>query len=421
MVLRGTHSSTALVVVGCLFLIWDIYVLAIHKKNTQISNKPARMKSAGIMLIVASSIAIVTNVFSLTGLLNMPYEMFFVLSPLFLYAFLFVPSMLLLMVGIFLLSDKTINKTAEKRKYAFLLLLASVLLSLILNSFFLKYSFEWRLAVRSSIIILLNLSLALLSICALYFNQKKTLLRSAVVLITTFAIVSLLWNIYVFILFTEIFDSRYDHHNIIQSIFPLLSGIFLLVAYIVLAAAFYPRKEQSAVIESSSEVRQKFETAATSNDSNAGITETQTQSKIRSLGKEVKGQYTYEYYAASSAEEAKQFLASREVTQSFYYIQVETPAEGVWGLDKDGLYLVNLLPFQKNLLLAQCEGSYTQFPFSAIVMASKGISDNFVSNIICGSCGHEWKDALRVKSKTIVKCPKCKKYNSVDTYNINVL
>jgi uncharacterized membrane protein YfcA len=34
-VLRGTESSTALVVVGCLFLIWDIYSLATHNKKKQ--------------------------------------------------------------------------------------------------------------------------------------------------------------------------------------------------------------------------------------------------------------------------------------------------------------------------------------------------------------------------------------------------
>jgi hypothetical protein len=142
--------------------------------------------------------------------------------------------------------------------------------------------------------------------------------------------------------------------------------------------------------------------------------------KIRSFGKEVKGQYTYEYYGATSADEARLFLSSREVTQPLYYVHVETP-EGVWGKDKDGLYLVELLPFQKNLSLAQCEGEHGGYSFNGVTLAARGMADNFVCDIICGSCGNEWQDGIRYKNKTVVRCPKCRKYNSVDTDNINVV
>jgi ssDNA-binding Zn-finger/Zn-ribbon topoisomerase 1 len=141
--------------------------------------------------------------------------------------------------------------------------------------------------------------------------------------------------------------------------------------------------------------------------------------KLRSFGKEVKGNNTYEYYAASSAEEARLFLSFCEVTHPFYYISIATP-EGTWGLDKEGLYLVELLPFQKNLSLAQCEGNHSSFSWFGVNMAARGISDNFVGGVICGSCGHEWKDGLRYANKTVVKCPKCKKYNCIDTSGIRV-
>jgi hypothetical protein len=141
---------------------------------------------------------------------------------------------------------------------------------------------------------------------------------------------------------------------------------------------------------------------------------------LHSFGTEVKGKYSYEYYAASSAEEAKLYLSHREVTQPMYYIQVETP-EGIWGLDKEGLYLVELLPFQTNLSLAQCEGKlrahsegYTLGMQSAVV----GQADNFVCEITCGSCGFQWKDGVRFRKKTVVKCPACKKYNCVDTSEV---
>jgi hypothetical protein len=142
----------------------------------------------------------------------------------------------------------------------------------------------------------------------------------------------------------------------------------------------------------------------------------QPKPKLRSFGKETKGKYTYEYYAASSADEARLFLSYREVTEPLYYIQVETP-EGIWGLDKDGLYLVGLLPFQKNLSLSQCTGKISSInPLSiGVQMAAKGNTDNFVCGIVCGSCGCEWKDGVRLREKTVVKCPQCGKYNCVDT------
>jgi hypothetical protein len=125
--------------------------------------------------------------------------------------------------------------------------------------------------------------------------------------------------------------------------------------------------------------------------------------------------YTYEYYAASSADEARLFLSYREVTKPLYYIQVETP-EGIWGLDRDGLYLAELLPFQKNLSLSRCTGKITSInPVSiGMQMAANGKADNFICGIACGSCGYEWQDGVFF-GKIIVKCPKCGKYNCVDT------
>jgi hypothetical protein len=141
--------------------------------------------------------------------------------------------------------------------------------------------------------------------------------------------------------------------------------------------------------------------------------------KLRSFGKEVKGNYTYEYYAASSAEEARLFLSFCEVTQPLYYIQIETP-EGVWGMDKDGLFLGELLPFQKNLSLAQCKASKHTMPgIYEMALVSKGVADNAVVTVGCGSCGKEWKDGIRVNDNTVVKCPACKKYNLVE-FNVKI-
>jgi hypothetical protein len=142
---------------------------------------------------------------------------------------------------------------------------------------------------------------------------------------------------------------------------------------------------------------------------------TRPKPRLRSFGIENKGQYTYEYYAASSAEEARYFLSFRKVSRQLYYIQVETP-EGVWGVDNDGLYLVALLPFQKDVSLKQCDGEVSPTGYSlGMQMAVLGKVDNFICEVTCGSCGYKWKDGVRFNRETIVKCPKCKKYNCVDT------
>jgi len=124
-----------------------------------------------------------------------------------------------------------------------------------------------------------------------------------------------------------------------------------------------------------------------------------------------RGQATYELYTADDAEKAKKFLLSKKVTRGFYYIEVETP-NGTWGIDKDGIYLVKLLPWQKDLSLGECEGQISAWPsMHAIMVASQGIMDNVVARIRCGKCKHEWWDGIRLEKATIVRCPKCQTYN----------
>jgi hypothetical protein len=48
-------------------------------------------------------------------------------------------------------------------------------------------------------------------------------------------------------------------------------------------------------------------------------------------------QATFEIWTAPSAESAKEYLNSRKVTRSVYYLVVETP-EGNWGKDCMGVY-----------------------------------------------------------------------------------
>ncbi len=140
---------------------------------------------------------------------------------------------------------------------------------------------------------------------------------------------------------------------------------------------------------------------------------------LTALGTRAQGQYTYEYYRAASAEQARYFLELTEVTKPLYYVMVETPA-GKWGRDKDGLFLEQLCGFQRDLSLAQCDAKSALFPLriADIQMAANGITDNYLLGITCGNCGFEWADGVAYRAKTIVKCPECGKCNLVDTENI---
>ena len=46
---------------------------------------------------------------------------------------------------------------------------------------------------------------------------------------------------------------------------------------------------------------------------------------------------TYEMYKAKTAQEAREFLDTKEVTERLYYVVVETP-EGNWAKDIEGMY-----------------------------------------------------------------------------------
>ncbi len=124
---------------------------------------------------------------------------------------------------------------------------------------------------------------------------------------------------------------------------------------------------------------------------------------------------TYEVYRGNNAECARTFLASKKVDKKQYYIKVETP-EGNWGIDIDGLYLEQLVPFQLNINSAQYEGGICGMPtMSSLQYAANRIADNFVVTIKCGKCNHEWSDGIRFKNITGVRCPNCNSLNKVDS------
>jgi hypothetical protein len=57
----------------------------------------------------------------------------------------------------------------------------------------------------------------------------------------------------------------------------------------------------------------------------------------------------------------------------------------------------------------------------AAQMVLGGISDNFVTLVECGKCGHQWRDGLAYQQVTVVRCPTCRTYSRVDTTHFRAL
>jgi len=143
-----------------------------------------------------------------------------------------------------------------------------------------------------------------------------------------------------------------------------------------------------------------------------------TSKEVRFDRKEIIQDATYEIYKAQDAESAKLFLSTKNTDIGMYFIVVETP-EGNWGLDKYGLYLEHLLPFQLYTDKAECKGSICSTPnMAGLEMAANGINESFVNKIECGKCKYQWTDAVRYQNETAVRCPKCKTINVVNTAHI---
>ena len=143
--------------------------------------------------------------------------------------------------------------------------------------------------------------------------------------------------------------------------------------------------------------------------------------KPKFVRRDQQGNSIYEIYAGTDAESAKAFLLTKQVDKKLYYIVVETP-EGNWGMDIQGLYLERLLPWQTENNSTNCEGSISFMSWSqfGLEMAAKGLNDNFIAKVQCGKCEEEWLDGIRYQNTTLVRCPKCKVLNNVDSRNIQV-
>lgn len=125
-------------------------------------------------------------------------------------------------------------------------------------------------------------------------------------------------------------------------------------------------------------------------------------------------------FRARNADQAKRFLLDDLIvdTQVTYFV-VETP-EGIWGKDIDGLYLENLLPWQRDIEAAEYEAAIITLaavgnPSGTFMSASTGTTDNYTVEVECGRCQAHWWDGVRYRDFTAVRCPACRSLNRVDS------
>ncbi|MGH3391478.1 MAG: hypothetical protein ACRDOO_21625 [Actinomadura sp.] len=139
------------------------------------------------------------------------------------------------------------------------------------------------------------------------------------------------------------------------------------------------------------------------------------------VGKEKTGRNTYVTFTGNNAEKAKAFLRKEPVDDDFTYIVVETP-DGIWGTDSNSIYLEKLRPWQLDTGDADCTGVISALIDGVhnLQLAARGVIDNYVVEVTCGGCGHEWIDGIRYRDVTLVRCPECTAANRVDSANIEV-
>lgn len=141
--------------------------------------------------------------------------------------------------------------------------------------------------------------------------------------------------------------------------------------------------------------------------------------QLVSEGIRKQNQYTYEDYSAKSAEEARYFLEQTIVSAPLYYVMVHT-SEGDWGKDKDGIFLSQLVGYQRDLSLRQCDAKIALIPerMLELQLAANKVIDNYLLSVTCGICGYGWIDGVGYRTKTIIRCPDCGRYNLADTEHI---
>jgi uncharacterized membrane protein YhaH (DUF805 family) len=214
------------------------------KTTPETFSDKAKLTSAGVVLIVASAFAILIQIFQSVYLHIQHGIPFVTLSDIIFVA----EAVILLVAGILLLHEKAMYNMREKGKYALILLLTSVSISLIMTIYYLPSVISniqylgWNAVIGSVIIIFCYLSMVLLVSSVLFFNQNKNLIRNLSVTAIIFLTVSILWRIY----FVQAVITKTNGDMQISNLFGLYY-ILTSIAFIVLAGIYLSKTNPPAV------------------------------------------------------------------------------------------------------------------------------------------------------------------------------
>ena len=252
--LHDTGKSGWMLLVGLIPVVGAIWLLVLlladsqpeaneygpnPKTSPEMFSEPARLKSVGVTLIIASIVSILLLVFGplISGpISNMPIKRYF---PYLLRVFMIFPfaSIVALLVAGILLLKATLKMEGET-KNAIIAVVAATVISFLLSA---KSAFSlmnatlplWSIKVDYFIRAVCFLPVILFAASLLLSPSNKDFIRIAAVLTIVFSGLHLLWKVW--------------HGMIMAVIDPVISligtpAVLLPIAFIVLAGTFYPKK-----------------------------------------------------------------------------------------------------------------------------------------------------------------------------------
>ena len=226
------------------------------KTSPETFSDVSKLKSAGIVMTVVSSYALIYLLFFQWIAAFVIEEMSF-LRVFFNEIKYWLPQTLsiacyamLFATGILLLNEKQIGGMKGKGKNAFMLLSAAAFLFFLLNIYYLivtlqkisndphyKELYEWKYMINNLIFIVQYLSITLFAVSVLFAPYCKNLIRCLAISVFVFSGISLLSEVYLYM---------GGNPGELIFVFRTLFSTFLLlwpIAYIVLAGTFLPRND----------------------------------------------------------------------------------------------------------------------------------------------------------------------------------
>jgi len=223
-----------------------------------VSDQP-KLKSAGVTLIVASSVAIVLSILTLLYL-NIRMTGFSLIVNNVCYL---ISTVMLLIAGFFLLSEEASFELREKKKKnAIILLLAAVSILFVIDNLMLmravRYIKHEHIGLRQVIGVinvityfLFNLLVVWFTVSILFSPQNKELVRKAALAVIVISGLFILWSAYFHMHINAekvvpIFQTRLAYQ--VHQVRNLLSTFNILkpVAFIVLAGAFFVKERETS-------------------------------------------------------------------------------------------------------------------------------------------------------------------------------